>query len=53
MLLEESDAVVAAETGCGKTMCYLAPLLSQMLRRREQFPCEPLDESPIAMRASK
>ena len=33
VLLDGVNAVVAAETGSGKTVCYLVPIISQLLRK--------------------
>ena len=36
-LLAGKTAVIAAETGCGKTLAYLAPIMTLMLRQRQQY----------------
>lgn len=41
VVMEGSDVVIAAETGCGKTLSYLAPVISQLLQQREDFPSSP------------
>lgn len=34
-ILEGYNTVLAAETGCGKTMAYLLPMVSQILQWKE------------------
>lgn len=36
MILQGRDTVVAAETGSGKTLSYLAPVASLMLKQKER-----------------
>ena len=35
-ILEGQDVVLAAETGSGKTIAYLGPILSSLLARKQQ-----------------
>lgn len=36
VLLGSANAVVAAETGSGKTICYLVPIISQLLNHKQE-----------------
>lgn len=53
VLLKGSDAVVAAETGSGKTIAYLAPLISHMLHRRDQVPPIASNDNPESTAAGR
>lgn len=35
ILIEGNNGVITAETGCGKTLCYLLPLLNDLLTVKE------------------
>ena len=41
LLVEGKTAVVAAETGSGKTLSYLAPIISMLLRHKEKLKHDP------------
>ncbi len=49
-ILSGKSAVLAAETGSGKTMAYLAPLISALLSEREAERQAPAEQHSSAAR---
>nr|CAD7201367.1 unnamed protein product [Timema douglasi] len=47
-ILSEKNTLLAAETGCGKTLAYLLPVIQQILSLQHQVPEDKLN-SPLAL----
>lgn len=49
MVLAGKNALIAAETGCGKTLAYLAPVVQQLIRWNQTSLKERPPNSPLAV----
>lgn len=47
-ICDNNHALIAAETGCGKTLAYLLPIIQQILERKYRFEERPLN-TPLVL----
>lgn len=50
-ILENHHTLIAAETGCGKTIAYLAPIIQNLLQRRQSAEAE--SDEPVEFNTPK
>lgn len=48
-ILDYYHTLIAAETGCGKTLCYLMPVVQRILERKRSMVSERKMNSPLAV----
>jgi superfamily II DNA/RNA helicase len=44
LLLEKSNCLLLSETGTGKTLCYLLPIIEEILAEKERIPNPPSED---------
>lgn len=48
-ILKEKNTLLAAETGCGKTLAYLTPLIQKILAHKQKVKSNNQLNSPLAL----
>ncbi|CAH1396753.1 unnamed protein product [Nezara viridula] len=49
VILSGKNTLIAAETGCGKTLAYLIPVIQQILKWKEKSPSDRSPNTPLAV----